>query len=184
MIRKLGNKEELERKKKLKTSIISIILLLILILSTLGFAFFSNPEILSNEGEIKQPPTNQGNNHINLNYQGSQINLLSTYQEIESIPVNINKSIKDYSGITLYIDSKNDRIFREIGTTLGQIASRVQKACYEKCEENIPEKTCKDNLVISLQSSEKKVYQQENCIFIEGDIAAADAFLYKLFNNN
>ena len=120
---------------------------------------------------------------INFNYQGRQINLISTYEDIANVPVNITILPQFYSGTILYIDSANQGILQELASTLTGLPSRIQEACYEKCEKNLPEKSCTDNLIVWIESSENKVYQKDNCIFIEGDISSADAFIYKFFNN-
>ena len=64
---------------------------------------------------------------------------------------------------------------------LGPFVSRIQEACYGPCEEDLPEKSCEDNLIVVKESEESKIYQEENCIFIEGGTGAIDAFFYRLF---
>ena len=54
----------------------------------------------------------------------------------------------------------------EIAYNLGKFASKVQNACYGQCNEDLPEKTCTDNLIVISYSNTSKVYQQDNCIFI------------------
>jgi len=100
---------------------------------------------------------------------------------IENIPVDISLTPESYLGGNIYIESDNQGILQELASTIGSF-SRLQEACYGKCEENLPEKTCDDNLIVWKESAENKVYQENNCVFIEGDISAADAFIYKLFN--
>lgn len=180
-MRKLESKEEIERKRKFRTTILSLLMLFILILSTLGFAFLSNTKTTQgNTGNQQQNQQNTG--QINFQYQGNLISLVSTYESIANIPVNISIYPQFYSGSILYIDSTNQGILQELGSTLGRLSSRVQEACYGKCERNLPEKNCADNLIVWKESSEDKVFQIDNCVFIEGDISSVDAFIYKLFN--
>ena len=182
MIRRIETQSEIDRKRKIRKTVLSILMLSILVLSTLGFAFFSNPGQTTDNNEQQKQKDKSPADKINFEYQGSSISLVSTYNEVESIAVNISNTLAIYQGKPLYIVSSNDGIFREIALNLQALVSRVQKACYEKCEENLPEKNCTDNLIIWNHSLEKRVFQEENCIFIEGDMTAADAFLYKLFN--
>lgn len=184
MIKRIESREEAERKRKLRVTILSIILLLILVLSTLGYAFFITPD---NSTDNNQTPPIENNNQnkigkITFNYQGQQLSLLSTYQEIENIDVNITSTPANYAGKTLYISADNEGILRELASSLGSFSARAQEACYGKCEKDLPEKNCTDNLIVWNQSIDKKVYQKDNCIFIEGNMATVDAFLYKLFN--
>jgi len=152
-------------------------MLSILVLSTLGFAFLSGTDT-ANSGINSQQNTSQ----ISFQYQGIQVNLISTYETVSDIPVNISIYPQFYSSGTLYIDSSNQGILQEIGSTVGQLSPKVQEACYGKCERNLPEKDCTTTLIVWKESSDNKVYQKDNCVFIEGDISSADAFIYKLFN--
>ena len=179
MIRKIQNQVDIDKKNKRSKAILSIFLLLLLVLSTLGYAFFSNP--LPDEEEITNT-TPISNEKIKINYQGSIISLISTQEEIENISVNLNITPENYAGKVLYLDVKNEGILSELASNVSSISSRIQEECYVKCQENLPEKTCTDNLIVWKESSVRKVYQENNCIFIEGDIRSADAFLYKLFN--
>lgn len=177
-MRRLWTKEDIERRNKTRTIILSGTMLLLLVLSTLGFAFLSNTG--SNKENDEDIPNNFS--RISFQYQNNQIALLSTYNEIGNVSVEISSFPYDYTGNILYINSDNKGIFQEIAYTLGRFSSRVQEACYGNCSENLPEKNCSDNLIIWRESTINKVYQNESCVFIEGDIRAADAFVYKLFN--
>ncbi len=177
MMRRLETREDIERKNKLRKSILTIIILLLLLVSTLGYAFLSN----SNTSKNNPKDQTDKSDRISFSYQDMPINLISTYNDMENISVNITAILYDYSGKNLYISSKNQGILQEIGSTLGRLSPRVQEACYLSCVENLPEKNCSDNLIVWRESPINKVYQNESCIFIEGDIRSADAFLYRLF---
>ena len=96
------------------------------------------------------------------------------------IPLEISMKINDFSGKTLYIDSENLAVNGEILNNLGKYSYRIQEACYGECERNLPEKSCEDNFIVFRESEERNVYQEENCIFIDGDLSSVDAFLYKI----
>ena len=174
-MRKLQTKEELEKKSKFKKSIMSFILLFIMLISTLGYSFLSNTP-------SQDDASNVASDKITLQYQGNDFILLSSYDEIKDISINISQIPEMYSGKILYIDSKNTGVSQEIASSLGKFSSRVQGACYGACEENLPERNCTDNLIIWKESKESKVFQEDNCVFIEGDMRAVDAFIYKLFS--
>ena len=70
--------------------------------------------------------------------------------------------------------------FSGITNNLGRYASRIQEACYGECERDFPEKDCSENLIVFKEMEERKIYQEEKCIFIEGDLLSVDAFLYKI----
>ena len=183
-MRRIQTREEIEKKRKINTAILSTIMLFLLVLSTLGFAFLSGPSSSSNQNTGNSQQNTSGTDKINFVYQNTIFNLISTYNSIANISINTTTSPESYSGRILYIDSNNTGIFQEIASTIGRFSSRVQPACYTTCEQNLPEKNCTDNLIIWRESQENKVFQNENCVFIEGDMRAVDAFIYKLFNKN
>ena len=57
---------------------------------------------------------------------------------------------------------------------------RIQDACYGECERDLPEKSCEEKIIVFRESQEKQIYQEGNCIFIDGDLSSVDAFLYKI----
>lgn len=165
-------------------------MLFLMVFSTLGFAFIFNPgdNSAANTDSGGQTQTLQNNERktgkIDFQYGGQYLRLLSNYEDIEEIVVESNKKPEDYYGSVLYIDAENHGILQEIATTVGLASSRVQEACYGSCEENLPERNCTDgNLIVWKESEENRVYQEEQCVFIEGDMNAVDAFIYKLFNS-
>ena len=182
MIRRLQTKEELDRKKKRNNKILSLTMLSILLFSTIGYAFFINPDSSSSNSNQGQNSDSTQSDKINFQYQGTQFVLISTLNQIKDIPIDITIGPESYISQPIYIDIKNEGVLKEITLNLGKISSTIQKACYGKCEENLPEKDCTSNLIVWNQSIDKKVYQKDKCIFIEGDITVADAFIYKLFN--
>ncbi len=189
-MRRIETKEENERKRKRNVKILSLTMLFLMVFSTLGFAFIFNPSsnsgVNQDSGEQTQLPQDnvRKTGKINFQYGGQYISLISSYEDVENITVEIDKKPEDYSGSVLYIDAKNQGILQEIAITMGRFSSRMQEACYGVCEENLPERNCTDgNLIVWRESSEGRVYQEDMCVFIEGDMAAADAFIYKLFNS-
>ena len=173
-MRKIITPEEKEKSRKRNSSIIGVFLLFLLIASTAGYALLYNGDS-SNDVQQDQQQTGQG-----LNFNGQTFYLTSSENSVKNINVNITKNFQDYAGRPLYIASDNNAVLAEFALTLGKFTSNFQRACYGKCEENLPEKDCSTNLIVWKDSLENKVYQEDNCVFIEGDIDSADAFLYKI----
>ncbi|MDO8459672.1 MAG: hypothetical protein Q7S74_01050 [Nanoarchaeota archaeon] len=180
-MRKIILKENLERKRKRNVTLASIFLFAILILSTVGFALFS-----ADQSAQPQTPTNSsgitdlGGGRWGIALGDKSIVLSNSLATVKDIPVEISTNLISYTQSPIYISSKNDAIAREIANALSSYANRIQNACYGQCEENLPEKTCSDNLIVWVDKTENKVYQKDNCIFIEGDMRAVDAFIYHL----
>lgn len=187
MMRKIESSEEIERKEKRRNKILTFFMLGILVLSTLGFAFFYNSSGTEDSGQNNdansngRPRVEQNGDRWSTRF-GEQVLIFSTSPDIaKNISANFSLTLSDFQSSPLYLFIKNDGIKAEIGSTLGLYTQRVQEACYGKCEDNLPEKNCSSNLIVWKESGENRVYQEEKCIFIEGDIRAADAFLYGVF---
>ena len=178
-MRKIETVKETAIKQKRKAKIISFFMLIILVGSIAGFAFLSNPEDNSQttNGEKVQ---NIGNQRV-IKFNGENIILNYGPEDVKNIDVSILYDLNGFYGKDLYIASNNTGITSEIASTLGKYASKIQRACYLKCEEDLPEKDCTENLIVYVENKENRVYQEDNCIFIEGDLRAADAFLYEIF---
>ncbi|MBU1988865.1 MAG: hypothetical protein KKD94_05290, partial [Nanoarchaeota archaeon] len=155
-------------------------MLLVLVIGTVGYGFLSNPG---------GPNTNKGHNEGDVIYNGNRwvatlngedFYFINSPESIENISVDISFSLINYQGISLYLVSDSTAVNSEIATTFGRFASRIQEACYGPCDKDLPEKNCTENLIIWQDSPENRVYQKENCIFIEGDMRAVDAFLYRI----
>lgn len=178
-IRKILTAEQIEQRNKKRTRILTILMLILLLGSTAGYSFFSGTKDSSSTSEGIQ----QVGNQWVLNSNGAQFAFSSSPDSAKEI--NITSLIYDlnsYSGRPLYISSNSPSATYEISTTLGRFASRVQEACYGNCSLNLPEKDCTSDLLVvyNESDSQNEVYQENNCVFINGNITAVDAFLYKI----
>jgi len=178
--------EQTDKGSKRNSIIVSIFLLITLVSSTLGFAFLSNTGSVVSE-DVGEPINGVQNAQGLWTFQagGETFSFLNSPESTSQIPVSINKTLNEYFGNILYIASQNLEVTSEITQNLGRYSQRVQSACYGPCEENLPEKDCSDNLIVWRDSGENKVYQEDNCVFIEGNgTLSADAFLYRIFGVN
>lgn len=173
-------KDDVEEKRKRSVRYVSIFLLLIMVVSSLGYAFFSNPDIESGESEGANADFFEDQGYWAAKFNSDVIHFSNSKEDIKGIEVLMNKSLNDYYQQTIYADD-NQALLQELSLSLGKYAS-IQPGCLGKCEKNIPEKNCSSNFILWNSSIiENKVKQEEKCIIIEGDLKAVDAFLYKLF---
>lgn len=177
MMRKIGSEHDKEKKRKRNNLILSIFLLLILVGGTAGYAFITNP---SSTPPAENPSGQQSGGRWTVPVDNQPLSFTHSPEEVHDVPVDLSLSRSSYLGNSLYLTSSNPSINSEIASTLGIYASRVQPACYGACDEDLPEKNCADYLIVWKDSTENKVYQQQNCVFIEGDMRAVDAFLYRV----
>ena len=182
-MRKLGYQAQIERKRRTTTIIASIVMLLILVVSTAGYALLYNPSPPS-QSTSEEYSITQVNGQWRVVLSGNEFYLLNSPQQVSDIPIEISSTINLFNSKTLYIDSQNPTIFNEIASNLGKFSSRVQEVCLGECERDLPEKDCSENLIVYIETEQNKVYQENNCIFIEGDIKSADALIYKLLGIN
>lgn len=187
-MRKIENKEELERRKETRNKIIVIIFGVILLASTAGYAFFG--------WEKRTPEGKVSINGLDFVRQGdvwqtqiSGYNFYFHYLPNESEQVNINKRLQDYIKKPLYLTGSSTAD-GEIAGNLDQFVERVNLACLQdtNCTENLPEKNCSSNMIIIKEREDfiKSVYTEEdNCVFIlsNNTLKAADSFIYKILQS-
>ena len=178
-MRKIKSQDQLNKEKARNVRIMSFFMLIILIFGTIGFGF-SGLGGGDNSGDgNSQQNSFDGNKTLKIN--GEDIMLQNSLNDVKGINMVLFKTINDYANKPVYIDSENQDVFLEIQKSLGKFALSVQEACYENCDENKVKKDCSENLVVWKESPENLIYQQDNCVFIEGDLKAVDAFIYKSF---
>jgi len=183
MIRKIKTQEEAEKAKKRKQFIIGGILMVIIVISTLGYSLTSNTN-QSNSKKEKGITFSREEGLWKTKIGGSVFGFQYLPSEVEEIPVEISFNKELYTNKPLYFVNPNEAI-NEVLTNIGQLVLRYQEACVEEssCKSNQPLKDCSNNIIIFKPEEETKVYQDENCIYIGGEpIKSTDAFLYKLLD--
>lgn len=179
-MRRLDSEKEREEKRKRTITIISLILLGIMVISSAGFAFMSSNE---SPEESQIDPNGRWVKEVN----GKKMSFQYAPEEVQNISVSpFVKKAQTYVNQPIYVSIKNDLISREIASTLGLFASRMQRVCYGECTENLPEKNCSEEsnekVIIWIDSEKQDVSETNGCVFIEGDMRSVDAFLYKIFD--
>jgi len=181
MIRKIRTREETDKKNRNLQIIVGVVLVGVLVLSIVGFGFMNNDGEESDWSEEYNGfefSRVQGGWGLVVEEQVFYFQYLP--QEVENVSVSGNFNIQSYLNRPLYF--VGDGASSEILNNLGRYVLRYQEACMEglNCSEELPVKTCEDNLII-FESGEDKVYQDVNCVYISGEfVKGADAFLYHL----
>ena len=171
-IRKIISKKERERKGRRNQFIIGGILILVMIMSSIGYSF--NRE---NNTSIKK--TYNGFEFIKeADGSGWETGIgdflfFFKYNPEETGENSYElKKLDNYYDKPLYIYSNNNQAEIEIYRNLyqNQIVQRMQYACPEgdKCEGDYPIKNCGDNFIIIKEDNNSEIRQQENCVFIQG----------------
>jgi len=189
-MRRLVSKEEEERKRKRNQIIAGVVLAVVMILSTIGFAIQGNSSS-STDIISENQTTYNGFTFINQNGLWTLENFIFRYNpnEVENISSGINK-LSSYEGKPAYVYSEDSEAEAEIAVNIGQVAQRIQKACPkdENCTEDIPVKTCSDNFIIIKESDISSIVQNNSCVLINGPkenlTLLADGFLFKTLGVN
>ncbi|HLC31636.1 MAG TPA: hypothetical protein VJK51_03135 [Candidatus Nanoarchaeia archaeon] len=162
-----------EARDKRRLRIMSVLLLVILLGSTAGYAF------MTGFGDTTPDPV--PSQASSVSYAGQEYPVRYSRAAVADIvvpPVSLNQ----YVGQPLYIVSENPSVLSELAVTLGRVSGRVQEACLGSCEKDLPEKSCSDNVVVWKEAKENSIRTEEQCVFIEGDLRAVDAFIYSVFS--
>ena len=182
-MQKIISREEIEIKQKRNKKAFGIFFIVLLLLSTAGFALSS---VYSNNAgaDIQENEAQYNGKYWVYNLEGQNYYFSNKLEDVNFDNVLVNKKINSYYNNNLYIDAENTDVLEILGSNLARFSSRLQEACYEECERDIPEKDCSENLIVWRSSAKNKVYEEQNCVFIDGDLKTVDAFLYRLFGLN
>jgi hypothetical protein len=171
-MRKLKSKQEIEKKQKKNQIILGILLIVVMFGSVFGVIVGSFGE--KNSSSNIQYKGYEFKNQNNYWYtQIGNLEFLFKYfpDEKENNIKTEMDSLAKYSGQQLYIYSENYESEIEIYRNIYPIVQRMQYACLnkEKCNGDYPIKTCEDNFIIIQESLVNEIYQEENCVFIQGE---------------
>lgn len=181
-MRTIGKKEDHALKAQKNGRNFALFILGMLVLSSIGYAFLSNPNVGTQTTSQKNSGVVQVGDRWVFGESGSEISLTYSPEEVENVSVSFFGNLNDYVQEPLFLDIENPGILNEIASPLQQYASRMQEACYGNCSRDLPEKDCTENIIIFKENTVQSVRQQERCVFVEGDMRAADAFIYNLFS--
>ncbi len=175
-MKRLQTQEEVDRKSERNKRILSMFLLAILLVSSASYAFIFYQDYASTiPSDSSQTPDGRYQTTIS----GQPVVFTHSPTTVASIPVTFYATPQSMLSAPVYFVSDSDAITAELITTLGQF-TRLIPACLGPCSQDLPEKTCSDTMIVWNRTDVNRVYQEENCIMIEGDLRAVDAFLFKL----
>ena len=184
-MQKIMTTEEKEQKEARSKLIIGIILVGIMVLSSAGYAFYHSG---GTEGKIKFNGIEflLGEDKLwHFQISGQEFSTASNPQETENVSIDMNITLQNYAGKDLYFSDDSDmQGAGEISRNIGGYVPRMQQACLEACEEDLPLKNCTDNVIAIMRVNETLIKQEDNCIYIlakdEDIMRASDAFVFRL----
>lgn len=186
-MQKILTKEEKEAKERKSKVIVSLVLAGIMLLSTLGYAFFQTEKQEYKKLEYKNTEFILGEDSL-WHWNTDKYSLSSAYtpNDVENISAPY-LDLLNYNRAILYFSHDSDRqAVSEISRNMMQIVERMQFACIGNCSEDYPAKDCNNDNIISIKEGGESLIKRENkCIFItakQGEVLkAVDAFIFSLF---
>jgi hypothetical protein len=189
-MKRIETKEVRERKKKRNQILIGVVMIILLVVSTAGFALLNRDVDSQNSGsEVREYNGIEFYRQQNLwvtEINGKALAFSYLPQEIEDVEISLTHTVNNLIGKPLYLvnaSSAKDIIGFNL---MPEFAQRINEACLstENCNESdYPIKDCfVDNIIVYRDNEEiTKVYQENNCIIIEGDKAkGTDRFLQRI----
>jgi len=172
-LKKIITKEEQAKKRKRRNLFIGIILVLIMVVSTAGYAFSGgtgndeNSQVEYNGVEFIK----SANGYWVFQSSGREFATRYNPLELNETKASTGLHISNYQGKPLYIAGGSGESLIELRNNLWEIPERMQSACLtENCTGDFPVKNCSEDKIIAFKepsSSEKaRVYKDEECVFI------------------
>ena len=195
-MKRIISNEDRERVNRRNQLIVGIILILLMLFSTVGFAFSFGisgnavEEIEYNGIEFSRD-VNTG--YWNFNVGNNDFFTVYNPEEVQDIKFVNHKTIQNYAGKPLYFIGEAGDGFAELYRAISNFALRIGGACLdEECKEDYPIKNCEiDNVIIieevidNVEDNIKEgITTKNNCVYIrakpENLVKYADAYLFNL----
>lgn len=192
-MRKIETVGDVKKQQRRKQMIVGGLLLFVMIMSTIGYAFQSQPS----DNSINQNHKYNGYEFVFLPQYGLWVvNVSGIQYGFRYLPDEINdtaslplKEIDSYANKPLYIYSESGESEQDIYLAFDKFIERRQYACLskDKCTDStLPIKTCQDNFIIIEEAKIPEINQVDNCVYIKGPLQdlpkITDEFLYKVLN--
>jgi len=175
-----AQKQSEEERKKKRNKYLGIALLVIMAISSIGYAFLSSSPDTTSKTQLKEGLFEQNGQWF---FKQGQVELAFNIgpEEVKNISSNINLTLNDFAQKKVYAVDKERVLIGYLMQNIGKFTS-VGEACLGKCDLDLPEKNCtSDYLIVWNRTADNSLTQKEKCIFINGDINALDAFVYRVF---
>lgn len=192
-MKKIVNSEDREKIAKRNQLIVGLVLILLMLFSTIGFAFSFG--VTGNAVEEVEYGGIEFVRDYNTGYwifekDGSEFYTIYSPEEVADFNFINYKTIQSYAGKPLYFVGEAGDGFAEFYRALSGFVLRVGGACLdETCEEDYPIKDCSsDNVIIIEEVSEvdakEEIFTDVNCVYIrakpENLVKYVDAYLFDL----
>lgn len=192
MRRSISSLEKDKDKTKKNQRILGIVLIVVMFGSVFGVIVGSFNSDKEEQLKYKNYDLIKNNGIYELRVGQSSFYFSKNPNELSrNYDVNVTKLITNYVSTTLYVDTNDYYAAQEIQNNLEPYVVRIQPACIseDSCPSNeLPIKTCDENVIIIRESEENKIYEDNKCVFIEGKSEnlseLVDIFILKILGLN
>lgn len=187
-MRKIKSAADVTRVQRRNNIILGVVMIVLLTLSSVGYS------LMSADGESENVVSELGFDFVRdgglwkVNIGTEIFGFMYLPSELGDVDVdNISVELGIYFGQPLYFVNPGEGV-GEILNNIGRYILRNQESCFledlgdlTSCEGNLPVKDCGSNLIVFYEGNDTRVYAEENCVFISGDVLmGSDAFLYEV----
>lgn len=155
----------------------------IMILSSVGYAFLSSPstDTLPTDGSATPSGViDQGNGVWSANIYGASFQFLTDPADVATVSLLSNLTLAELAASEIEYDIESPGLAEALGSTLGQLVPS-QPVCIGPCTADVPERDCTTPVISWNQTaSVNRVSQTKQCVMIEGNRTAFDAWVYRL----
>jgi hypothetical protein len=186
-MKKIMSRKEIDKKEQRNKLIIGITMVVLMVSSIIGYAFFSADSPSSKKiryNNIDFFFFEDGRWHFILN--NKEFATTFNPEEVKDIEISGDFSLQEYSNLPFYIHFENNKqIEQEILYNLGGYFQRINNFCFQNENCTWVEKNCsEDNLLIIREFQNSSVIKEDKCIYLyynetEG-LKIADSFIFKL----
>ncbi|MSS74697.1 hypothetical protein EXS73_00575 [Candidatus Pacearchaeota archaeon] len=155
----------------------------IMIVSSVGYAFLSSPSSDTLPPDTSNAPTgiqDLGNGVWSANVYGASFQFLTSPDDVGNVTLMTNITLAELVALPIEYNIASPSLGEAVGMTVGQLVAS-QPVCIGNCVEDVPERDCTTPVISWNQTAlVERVYQQKQCIIIEGSRTAFDAWVYRL----
>jgi hypothetical protein len=184
-MRKIVSRQEENKRKKRNQFIVGGVLMLVMLISVLGYAF--QGQITTNQTTTTSSNTTTYNGIVftyqngfwTTTYNNQQLIFTFTPVQINSDLTNLTENINNLSDKPIYLYSEDPNAESELSINLAKFVSQIILV------QNLSTIDCSSNTIIVQNNPSYSVKQNQNCIIISGEgqdlIGTVDNVLFKMF---
>src|SRR3989344_6989709 len=152
-----------DARRKNRNKSLGIGLLVIMAVSSIGYAFISS-DSESNGNSAQKEGLYEENGQWIFKQGNLALTFSTSPDKAKNISSNINVTMNDFAQKKVYIYDEQQSLFGILSQNVGSFVP-LSNACYGPCVDDLPEKNCseKDYLIVWNRTAENALRQQENC---------------------